>query len=630
MVESYVYRPLSAAHSLRILKIFGDSSPLSTLRCELFEVSLANNPGYEAISYTWGGQTPSQIILCEGKQLLVTKNCETALRKFRPAASNEYRFLWIDSICINQSTDWEVRKERRVQVGMMGQIYGEADQVLVWLGDGGDPAPQHSFARSVLNFTTVFEWLLKISEATAELAEKKHSNNLSQLLGEIDVSHVFVLIPWFKRLWVVQEVALSKKAVLVYGPVRISFKALLRARKVLQELASTNLRVNEVVAALANGFDIHDRASRCLDGVFSTSGPMAAELLAEARFSRTSLARDKVFAMYGLLTALNLDLPAPDYSKSEARIYWETTISIMKSSDNIDLLEQVHGLGGMPALVSWAPDWSSFKHAHVPAQGRQGSHLVSRFSNQISSRAEATIAHDHEGLGQPQDYIQWSQNVQPSDPFWRNVLESQPRQSTAILRVLQTPSRFALEGSTKATGMDGEAVLYATLLSRDWASTSGQRDEGSLRAWHSALLGNAAATPMPADDRHLDVSWMHGTMEHIRNTPQLSQLLDTPEFGIFEAISRSSKLRNQHDRVVACSSYQTLFRTHRGRLGMAPYTTQPGDEIAIFSGGRLPMVVRREGEGNHFRLITPAYVHGIMDGEAWPEDESTRQDFILL
>lgn len=158
---------------------------------------MANHPGYEAISYTWGGQTPSQIILCGGKQLLVTKNSETALRNFRPAASSEYRFLWIDSICINQSTDLESMEERRVQVGMMGQIYGEADQVLIWLGDGGDPAPQHSFARSVLNFTTVFEWLLRLSEATAESTEKKHSDDLLQVLGEIDVSRKSSFAPHY-------------------------------------------------------------------------------------------------------------------------------------------------------------------------------------------------------------------------------------------------------------------------------------------------------------------------------------------------------------------------------------------------------------------------------------------------
>src|SRR5271155_4972771 len=132
MVESYVYCQIAAASSLRILKIFGDSSYQSILRCELLEISLDDHPGYEAISYTWGGQTPSQIILCEGKQLLVTKNCEAALRHFRPAAKSEYRLLWIDSVCINQSTDSETMKERQIQVGMMGRIYSEADQVLVW------------------------------------------------------------------------------------------------------------------------------------------------------------------------------------------------------------------------------------------------------------------------------------------------------------------------------------------------------------------------------------------------------------------------------------------------------------------------------------------------------------------
>jgi hypothetical protein len=44
--------------------------------------------------------------------------------------SDRGRVLWIDALCINQDDD----AERVHQVGIMGSIYRQARQVLVWLG----------------------------------------------------------------------------------------------------------------------------------------------------------------------------------------------------------------------------------------------------------------------------------------------------------------------------------------------------------------------------------------------------------------------------------------------------------------------------------------------------------------
>ena len=41
---------------------------------------------------------------------------------------------------------------------------------------------------------------------------------------------------------------------------------------------------------------------------------------------------------------------------------------------------------------------------------------------------------------------------------------------------------------------------------------------------------------------------------------------------------------------------------------------RPGDIICIFSGGRVPFIVR--AEGSEFRLVGEAYVHGLMEGQA--------------
>jgi hypothetical protein len=73
---------------------------------------------------------PSCEIGCNGDSLLVTPNCEAALRELRDPS--ETTKLWIDSICIDQSRD--AVEERNIQVALMGEVYKCAKGVVVWLG----------------------------------------------------------------------------------------------------------------------------------------------------------------------------------------------------------------------------------------------------------------------------------------------------------------------------------------------------------------------------------------------------------------------------------------------------------------------------------------------------------------
>jgi len=75
------------------------------------------------------------------------------------------------------------------------------------------------------------------------------------------------------------------------------------------------------------------------------------------------------------------------------------------------------------------------------------------------------------------------------------------------------------------------------------------------------------------------------------------------------------------------NSSSPLCVTASGYLAAVPYTTKVGDCIAILAGGRLPFVLRPAGD--HYCLIGPCYVHGIMNGEAFPENLEELQWFSI-
>lgn len=142
MSKSYQHIPIVGARSIRVLELQPADNLGAPIHCKLKIISLDDFPqwcaNYTALSYTWDGQSPSREVNCDGGSLLITPNCEDAIRQLRSA--REIQVLWIDSICIDQTP--QAIKERNIQVALMGEIYKSAARVVVWLGSGNERIEQ--------------------------------------------------------------------------------------------------------------------------------------------------------------------------------------------------------------------------------------------------------------------------------------------------------------------------------------------------------------------------------------------------------------------------------------------------------------------------------------------------------
>jgi hypothetical protein len=144
MAQEYVYSPLRSSRNIRVVIILPNALREAPLCCQFDEISLdATGPAkrnYDALSYVWGAKTGTLPLECDGKVLLITPNCDKAMRYLRYTKMSAT--VWIDAVCINQS-DFE---ERAQQVPLMGDIYRGADQVIIWYGVGSKRA-SHAFSR---------------------------------------------------------------------------------------------------------------------------------------------------------------------------------------------------------------------------------------------------------------------------------------------------------------------------------------------------------------------------------------------------------------------------------------------------------------------------------------------------
>ena len=289
--ESYTYESLPMPSSIRILRIDPGASS-DPITCHFRIVNLDDRPSFTALSYSWqkdpalvtdimfkglltvpftawiykelakallggnnsiddvwqrflrdaegrwtdynkGEEGDAKPLFCDGRKIMIHANLYEAMARLRCLRPTEY---WIDAVCINQQD----LSEKTQQVQMMGRIYGDAEEVVVWLGN------VTSFAAYPLQtLFSVFGSELSekdtVSEHTADDSEirrdsekvvtdekldvvaKEHHQDRSELEIMLTLA-AFVLLTrrWFRRLWVVQESRQARQTLFLLGETQFS------------------------------------------------------------------------------------------------------------------------------------------------------------------------------------------------------------------------------------------------------------------------------------------------------------------------------------------------------------------------------------------------------------------------
>jgi len=233
--------PVDERGAIRILKVYPGSPEQDDVLCELipgtildYEECQKHDPPlefqpYDALSWCWGKapQDGKISIRMRGIRyvMFVQPSLVAALRAFRHETHD--RHLWADAVCINQNH----KSEKNHQVEMMGDIYGRADCVRIWLGDS-DPSSDRAilFIKQQVLQLHHFDDLCQSNEFSAQWKA------LLELMQR----------EWFSRRWVVQEVALAPKAIIHCGPAKLSWTKFAVAVELFVEVETATHRLSEV------------------------------------------------------------------------------------------------------------------------------------------------------------------------------------------------------------------------------------------------------------------------------------------------------------------------------------------------------------------------------------------------
>lgn len=318
---SFTYSPLSSG-DIRLIIVLPSPDATATVECVLCHESLERQPSYEALSYVWGNTSNTRLIKVNGQDFNVTENLEIALRTLRHTTHGRFRVLWVDAICINQNNV----DERNEQVKRMGNVYSSAQQVCVWLGK------ETNTDRLAIEFLHQLPALI----LGCRLEGAKEAKNLS-LMDLVDPESTQNVIqdpslfqkweaicnlfarPWWRRVWVLQEILLAKEAFLYCGKLFVDWKVIIANCKILganiPQLLLSNTGENSVTKnMLRMAWDCFKGAVTICHMRRRRHHDTLMQLLEVLEGARTSEATDPRDHVYGIMGLLRMDkVIIPDY-----------------------------------------------------------------------------------------------------------------------------------------------------------------------------------------------------------------------------------------------------------------------------------------------------------------------------
>lgn len=375
--HAFQYQKISTPREIRLLELQPGTST-DEARCNIVHASLDALPSYEALSYTWGDASQRTKLLCTPGpgSLSITKNLDVVLHNLR--REDSARTLWVDAVCINQDDV----AERGQQVGLMREIYSLAEQVIAWVGEELD----------------IDKAVMEMAHAPPAKDPSSDVNPNALFRGIVAVTE-FIKRPYFSRVWIIQEVALSSKLVIqcgqrlmpwetFIGAVQILFEMSRQDRKLVKADISLD-RIEFLETAKAMAFQNKTELPRSNGTPFSRFGfeevlditMSLSQQRGDAQFfvtgARLFQATDPRDHIYGLLGFINESDPSyvpPDYERTFSEIYRDFVRKTIQRSGSLDILGQIDGLvGEASVLPSWVPDWRRMSHVE-PLSSRHNKH----------------------------------------------------------------------------------------------------------------------------------------------------------------------------------------------------------------------------------------------------------------
>lgn len=581
------YVPLENPNHIRLINLLPGAAQ-ELLQASILHTALETAPPYQAVSYVWGSSEKNFILESPDGIIPITASLHSALRRLRKQESP--MLLWADAVCINQTDN----QEKGRQIRLMRDIFGRASYVVAYLGEEADDShlvPGLMEAVACANYgLEPGQWMLRRTVESSLPIESDRSWQACQ---------AFMRRSWFRRVWILQEVAVAADVRIICGSWDESWE--------LFESALATARDHQVLPFWVD-FNAPDTIREASETGYKSAWLLIwarsnyqngtrwslLKLLELFRGTEATRARDLAFALLGLARDATDAALDPDYDSSLEEVFTRYVAFFIHEYQSLRLLSEA-GLGAMPhRFPSWVPDWTVEKNKLTGGDydtTEDYYHAAKDSKPIIRPYRDPAILAVGGGIVDTVVKISKDHKLGPGDIAQGKALHP------LLYRIRDCDEMLATLASYP-TGENLHEVYWRTLIRN---LTKGDEKpplefEVSYKAARE-YLDRAQGRGERLNARSADTQTLWANMQ-----PYMRSLLT-----IFE---------------------DTLFCiTEKGYIGLVPPKTEPGDVISVLFGGPTPFILRKWGlEDNHYCLVGSTYIHRIMEGEAldsatWREEE---------
>ncbi|GAB1309926.1 Heterokaryon incompatibility domain-containing protein [Madurella fahalii] len=620
--EFYRYRRIQDSYGSRLLVLKpGDKGDKLSGRLEDFWVG--HTRGYKALSYVWGEPLFTDAIFIEGKKLAITDSLGTALRRIRPSRGQPPLRIWIDQICINQKDT----VERSQQVRLMHTIFKDASQVLVWLGADSEGHASRAFQLAE-SLKSIFD-----DKLLARLCKSKGPNfdwippEYWKSLRELSK------LPWFRRVWIPQEIGTDADAIVHWGTESIKWAVLHKAMRKLEtqgwELKKKHKIDTTVVTVLFRRFAEPPPGEAASEARLS----FVYQLCLGARNVATD-PRDYVYSQLGHTSAWIESEKAmiiqPDYDNTVAAVYHEIAIRALTVDNTLILLNAVSDRGEprppLPhgqTLPMWVPHWDAGRYGSVI--GYPGRYKAS--GSRRSEITKSSFEDNHRTL------VVRGVVIDSIDDMTPKFTASSFSPDSTKKELIQTAWRLCRRG-TKPT----QPAKFTTQ-----PTYPPDPSTPALKAFLDVLAPAARLTPpshpsssspttnpSPGDTRpqHTDYSYHCGVAALDKLFPPVGPSAFSTKYDPRKLLLREAESGEAApERKLNPAAWMQVAEDHavhrrlgvtreEGYFAVVPPTAKPGDVLCVLIGGETPYVLRADPkDGERYLFVGEAYVPGLMEDE---------------
>ena len=471
------------------------------------------------------------------------------------------------------------------------------------------------------------------------LKECLHSDYSSPAwVGALDALNDLVSLPWWTRVWVLQEAILCMEEVTaIYGEIRAPLGLMEDSGSMLPKHHKRGFcckafwddlppRQKDILNRFATQMYTLEGIRDLWFNVKEDQLKMLTIFLQRTRGRKTTDARDKIYGLLGLIHHLPNTLGLrPDYGRTAVQVYTDIAMRIIGNTDDLSVLASHEHKDLSSGLPTWVPNWTSTGSNQKPNFDYPIKAFTSQFRAGLSKRWTAKLVDGYalEVTGLEVDTVS-----QLATPLCRTQTDLNERfaEFEQIAGLTRDPFS-SYKGNIPLFDAFWRTMLDDVVYMIDRENI--EERIIFIRANQSDGLSFQIARAV----------WK-GDPDNMLFLSPAGKPLSTKDIAYIANRVKDNFWLTHEDRV--------FFKTKKGYIGFGPPETRIGDRVCVILGSSVPLVLRParapkfpsflggtiSRDSPCFTLVGYSYVHGIMDGEAilkyYEEKDSISQAFARI